>query len=447
MASVDWQKFKTPAEAKAMFRHCEAEERMKTEHTNKDIDKSRTYLNMNFGRFDKENAYEDLCEAYDEVLQYLDSQPGANKRKDRVTLLGLSIPAPEGMSDEQSAEWFVEVYRILDNGFNDTLLGGTVHFDEVHEYRDPETKELKMSRPAMHAYAIPIEGDKLNAKAVCSRRNMIALNNQIEAMTAERFPGFKFMDGSKKKSRKTMEELKAESDKAEAVVQANEKAAQIIEAARARADKIDGEAAETSWKAEQLLEQARRQKVEAEEEIHSRREALNADIMAFSVERANFTNEKAEWRKKANTALQRETQRVIKATEEQVRKNAEKAIEKYEEAKNAYVTAELTANGVAKGFSIDTAQKYSDAVLEKVEEKCKGFKYQSGRTLWDSVGKFVRWACEEAFKEVQPEIGAERMKAQQPRVERAKKAVEEAERRLPTIKSDDKGKKNEGLSM
>ena len=310
MASVNWEKFKQSGEAKAMFRHCEAEERMKAEHTNTDVDKSRTHLNMNFGLFDKENAYEALCKEYDEVLQYLDSQPGANKRSDRVTLIGLSIPAPENMDDEKAEDWFIEAYRVLDDMFGDTLLGGTVHFDEIHEYRDPETKEEKMSRAHMHAYVIPVSGDKLNAKAVCSRGNMIALNNSLEAMTTERYPGYRFMDGTKKKSRKSVERLKQESDKADVTIRAHEKAASIIqqaqveatkivEAARARADRVETRVADMEWKVEEDREAVRRERAKVEED----RELVNALKSDLKRRRDDFTKERENWLKRVNKEL------------------------------------------------------------------------------------------------------------------------------------------------
>lgn len=128
MASCDWQKIKGAGEAKAMFRHCESEQREQAQHTNKDIDKSRTYLNMQFGLMDE--GYEAICKAYDERIADLDSRENANRRKDRVTLIGLSIPSPKGLTQEQSADWFCEVWRILDEQYGSDLLGGAVHFDE-----------------------------------------------------------------------------------------------------------------------------------------------------------------------------------------------------------------------------------------------------------------------------------------------------------------------------
>ena len=158
MASVNWEKFKKSGEAKAKLRHSAADERAKTNHTNKDIDTSKTYLNLSFGALSK---YDEVCEAYDERLAWLDEQPGANRRKDRVTLVGLYIPAPAGMDDMTARGWFVDVYEIVcDELGDDNVLGGSAQFDETHEYVDVETKEKRMSRAHLHAYAVPEKDGK-----------------------------------------------------------------------------------------------------------------------------------------------------------------------------------------------------------------------------------------------------------------------------------------------
>lgn len=240
MASCDWQKFKGGTEAKAIFRHCESEKRLEMEHSNTDINKARTWMNMQFEAFD--GGYDAVCKAYDDYIEALDAKPGQNKRKDRVTLVGLEIPTPEGMPDDVAREWCIDAYEVVRQQLGDTVLGGVAHFDEVHEYRDPETKETRTSRPHLHMYAVPDVGGKLNAKQYTGRRNMVAMNASIEAMTAARYPGFKFQNGTKKKSKKSVEELKNDSERAEIVAQAEAEAAKIVQEARERADTIEADA-------------------------------------------------------------------------------------------------------------------------------------------------------------------------------------------------------------
>lgn len=308
MASVNWEKFKKSGEAKAKLRHSAADERAKTNHTNKDIDTSKTYLNLSFGALSK---YDEVCEAYDERLAWLDEQPGANRRKDRVTLVGLYIPAPAGMDDMTARGWFVDVYEIVcDELGDDNVLGGSAQFDETHEYVDVETKEKRMSRAHLHAYAVPEKDGKLNAKAVTSRLAMIRMNNRIEEMTRQRYPEYQFMDGSKKKSRKSVEQLKQESDKIavvqdakakaeEILQQAQEQSAKLIEEARARADKVEARVADMEWKAEEDREAVRRERAKVEED----RELVNALKSDLKRRRDDFTKERENWLKRVNKEL------------------------------------------------------------------------------------------------------------------------------------------------
>ena len=67
-----------------------------------------------------------------------------------------------------------------------------------------------MSRSHLQCYVVPEHNGKLNGKWFSSRANMVKLNNSIHRMAQEQF-GVMFMDGSKRKSRKTVEQLKNES--------------------------------------------------------------------------------------------------------------------------------------------------------------------------------------------------------------------------------------------
>lgn len=85
-----------------------------------------------------------------------------------------------------------------------------MHQDEKHAYIHAETGERCMSRSHLQCYVVPEHNGKLNGKWFSSRANMVKLNNSIHRMAQEQF-GVMFMDGSKRKSRKTVEQLKNES--------------------------------------------------------------------------------------------------------------------------------------------------------------------------------------------------------------------------------------------
>lgn len=445
MASCDWQKIKGAGEAKAMFRHCESEQREQAQHTNKDIDKSRTYLNMQFGLMDE--GYEAICKAYDERIADLDSRENANKRKDRVTLIGLSIPSPKGLTQEQSADWFCEVWRILDEQYGSDLLGGAVHFDEVHEYTDPATHEKRMSRPALHAYIVPEVDGKLNAKKVSSRGCMVALNNTVEAMTKARF-GVQFMDGSKKKSRKSVEELKQESDKAAILVEAQQEAAKIVEEARQRADKLDFDAVEKMEKAEAFAVEERRKASEDAENtrMNAKRKAEQIQKDAETSSEAILSNAKAEADKlmieaqkrlkEANTALQRAKERETQAE----RKDTE-----LEQAKLLYKNAFDDAKGIAKGFAEDA---FYQRFYGSFRSELTALRYQNGTTAWEKFRQYAERAFEEA-KKVTKQYNTSPADAYKERVadrvQRAERHVQSA-RQVPDMPYSPKSDYDDGYS-
>lgn len=206
MASVNFEKLKTPQQVKAMLRHCDGEERMEANHSNIDIDKSKTSGNMQ-GDLD----YTAACQKYSERIAFLDAKPGANKRKDRVTCFGLNVPAPKDLKPEDEKAFFLAAIKIIINQYGENnIIQYYMHQDEKHEYIHAETGERCMSRSHLQCYVVPEHNEKLNGKWFSSRANMVKLNNAIHRMAQEQF-GVMFMDGSKRKSRKTVEQLKNES--------------------------------------------------------------------------------------------------------------------------------------------------------------------------------------------------------------------------------------------
>ncbi len=113
MASVDFKKLKTVGDVKAMLRHSDTEERLRHNHSNEDIDKSRTNENINFAKL----TYEQSCKRYDNRIKFLDSQPGANLRKDRVSAFGLTVPVCEGMDRTESIHFLNDVCKLFQSEF------------------------------------------------------------------------------------------------------------------------------------------------------------------------------------------------------------------------------------------------------------------------------------------------------------------------------------------
>lgn len=297
MASCDWQKMKGGTEAKAIMRHSTPDTRLKDNHSNKDIDKGRTADNISLGAM---GSYGEACRAYDARLAELDAQPGANKRKDRVTMVGLCIPAPPGLDDRTAARWLSDAYNIVCEEMGEqNMIGGSIQVDEQHEYVDARTGETVMSRQHLHAYSIPEVDGKLNAKKATARWRMKNMNNRIEAMSQEKY-GLPWMTGEGRKSDKSMDELKADSAKA-AQEKAEQEAAKIVDQARQEAARIAQEAAQTAQEASERLEavKAKEKAVNASEEATEARlglkeERLNLREKGLDEKKAGLDEKKAE---------------------------------------------------------------------------------------------------------------------------------------------------------
>lgn len=244
MASVNFQKIKTAQEVKAKIRHDDMEKRLETNHTNLDIDKSKTHLNL---VYKERGTYEKVCERYDHLLAEHDKLPNANKRKDRVTCVCLEIPTPDGLPPEKEDEFFYKAGDVLCDIYGaNNILQGYFHKDEQHKYYDPAKKKEVMSKNHATFRFMPFVKDedgnnRLLAKEFTSKTKIIEVNNKIHDMCLNEF-GIPFNNGSKKKG-KSVEELKRDSLSAvkQLEVQAENSKTAIIDKAKSEAIRIANE--------------------------------------------------------------------------------------------------------------------------------------------------------------------------------------------------------------
>lgn len=212
MSSVNWKKIRTASQAKANIRHNDKEKRIQDNHSNSDIDKSKTHLNLSF----TDMSYEEKCEAYDKRV----SECKANMkrvRSDAITMISLNIKLPEGLvhaSYDEQAKWCKSCYKVVEEFVGkENIVSATADFDEVHEYFNPDTKQMELSRPELDVKFIPAIDGKLNAKQWQTPMNMTSLNTDIELMTLFDY-GMEFMTGKGGKN-SSAENLKTQSAKAE----------------------------------------------------------------------------------------------------------------------------------------------------------------------------------------------------------------------------------------
>lgn len=213
MASAQWNdgKAKTTQQVKAWFRHNSKEERIEANHSNTDIDKSRTQLNWSYRGLD----YKGRCAAYDERMSQIDAgKPGSGKNA-RTILQSVIVYAPEQLRGDlpKLKDWFHRVGELAEAQFKpENVIDMAVDVDEVHEYPDGETSVWRTAAEHGHLWLVPEVGGKLNGKEFSSRAAIIAFNDAVHQMTEKEF-GCAFNDGTKQKRRGSVEQMKVKSVK------------------------------------------------------------------------------------------------------------------------------------------------------------------------------------------------------------------------------------------
>lgn len=220
MASVQFYKCKGASVAKSIMRHADADERLKHEHSNKDIDKSKTALNTSL----YDLSYAEMCDRYDEAMQRYQSNSKRAIRKDAVTLLDAIVTAPPELDDALIDLWVSDVVDIINKHYKaDVVLDAKIHRDEIHDYVDPDTHKTVTSRVHAHIFVLPEVEQRLCCKQFTSRQNIMSLNRRIDKMTRNLY-SCKFMTGQKAHDRdfQTVEQLKRASDNAELELQSRQ---------------------------------------------------------------------------------------------------------------------------------------------------------------------------------------------------------------------------------
>lgn len=214
MSSLNLAKIKQH-ELKALLRHCDKNERLKVEHSNEDINKEMTWKNAQFC-----GSYEEVCNYFDDILRELDSKPKANTRYDRVVAYAIegTLPEPDEEKDTQKQRdaWIAGIEKVIKREYPEmVVLAKYIHYDEVHEYINPENGERVFSRPHVHMYVMPVIEGRLNGKKFFQHKtSLIQLHRQIDDLTRSIY-GFSYGNGTKKKSFDSVDHLKYESKKAE----------------------------------------------------------------------------------------------------------------------------------------------------------------------------------------------------------------------------------------
>jgi DNA repair exonuclease SbcCD ATPase subunit len=273
MASVDWCKA-TTQKAGGMIRHCGEKERIEVNHSNKDIDKSKSHLNIYIGADDYEPMLDKVEARIDEVDK--ENPPERDLGDKRVTCILLYTPVPQAIADKGKAKEFLQdAHKLFEDFFGAENVGGTCgHFDEVHKYIDKngkETDSLIHGHTIVAAYAEWTEDVKksvkqengrykqvktgetrerkgINGKNSVTKERMTKLNKAIDKMCMEKY-GISYNTGMGAEKKQT-EVLKHES-----LVRSNEQLQGQIEKHKEHIEDLQGQMGRLSQTVEDLTEQ------------------------------------------------------------------------------------------------------------------------------------------------------------------------------------------------
>ena len=185
MASVNWLKM-TNQDAGGMRRHLDAEKRVSGNHANKDIDTSKSHLNLYIGA----NDYKDMLDTVKSRVKEVDAAyPPLSVRKDRKTCTMLETPVPQAIADAgRAAEFMRDCHAEFCKYFGAENVGGTVcHFDEVHPYKDKngiERMSLIHGHTRVENY---VERKGINGKNFETKKRLNAVNKAIHDMCLSRY--------------------------------------------------------------------------------------------------------------------------------------------------------------------------------------------------------------------------------------------------------------------
>lgn len=252
MASVTVQKWGTAAACRGQCIHIY---RAGKSYGNPDIDAEKASCVWTMS--DLKTSQKTIRECIAEIDKI---RPPKRVKKDRKTVAELCVPAPrEGTSQEDALRFFQSVYDELGAaGYH--VCGGAVHGDEVHDYIDPDDKQLHRSRLHMHVLVVPETDQGVNMKSWLTKSRFRELNSLCDRVCMQEL-GYPYQDGSKKRSRGTVEALKERSGvemirTAATVLDALPRLEASRDALQAQTEKSRQDAAEAAREAQEARERA-----------------------------------------------------------------------------------------------------------------------------------------------------------------------------------------------
>lgn len=276
MASVTIKKYTMQATVTRQIGHAYREHQ---NYSNHDIDTASSGENIVYGTAD--GCRQKLRDTLAEVDA---RKPPKRKKADRKTVIELGVPAPrENMDATAEIAFFDALLQELKAKGEMHVCGAVIHADEKHFY--PDKGAVHESRTHMHIFAIPENDRGCNMKSWLTpdRYNKV---NALADKACREVLGYDFRDGSKQKSRGTVEELKTK---------AAVEAVALAEAAQKTADVALAQAQEAERRADRAIEL---------------RETVRADSAEMQ---ARACRNAVETRQEAQKAAQEDADKILQA--------------------------------------------------------------------------------------------------------------------------------------
>ena len=153
-------KIKNLEHLKNLLMHDEKHVRMIKQHKNVHLDTELTPLNYSYRGLSMSQRLERITDVLAKCKNYDSNQTGEN-RNDLVILHSVILYPPDEVSNDRkkSEEWFnqVGIPVMVEIFGEDRILDVDIHFDEIHEFIDPDTHKKKISKIHAHALIMPFE--------------------------------------------------------------------------------------------------------------------------------------------------------------------------------------------------------------------------------------------------------------------------------------------------
>ena len=350
MASVTISKHTLASANGGQMSHCFREH---ARYSNEDIDTSLSSRNIVLGCRNASEARSRLRNRIEEVDKVLAPK---RVRKDRVVAVEYCVPAPrEDMELNDQVYFLRTAYNKLKDEFGcENIICGTIHLDERHDYNDVDGKHT--SRAHLHVIGVPfVEGKGINGKNFLQKDTYRRVNEAMDEI-CEALYGFKFQDGSKQRSRGSVEQLKHAQKQVAAYehTKTQEVNSKLLTYGETRKNAVDTA----------ISDYKRRETAKANKAIEEHKNALNESIEGL--ERRSMELQTA------NKSMERDISCKSKRAEELV-KEAEKLFARVNEFRNNQLlqdTIERTRRDIkdSRRKLIDLFGEYEKAPYEAREE-------------------------------------------------------------------------------